>query len=147
MSDGLDGIRVEFRMHVSHEPDQRFDVNGNELLQIRGRVVDSDHVQPEVVVRFAGQQQAQLYRWARPGKHLSVVGKLEVKTWVDSAGRQQLALLIEARDIHPLGLAPEEVDHSREGVYAVMGRTSSELKPRASKADQVNRMRKLLDAG
>lgn len=144
MSDGLDGIRVEFRMGVTHEPDQRFDVNGVELIQIRGRVIDSDHIQPEVVVRFAGQQRAQLYRWCKPGKHISVVGQLEIKSWKTPSGHR-LALLVEARDIHPLN--PEEVDHSREGVYAPAGRASRQLKPRATKAEKIRQMTELLDAG
>src|SRR5262252_1601541 len=109
-----DGIRVEFRMIVTHEAEQRFDVNGVELLQIRGSVVDTRRQQPEVVVRFAGQQRAQLQRWCKPGKHLSVIGLLEIKSWTapKAVQQQRTALLVEASDIHPLN--PDEVNHSRE---------------------------------
>lgn len=144
MPDGLDGLRVEFRMSVTHAPDQRFDVNGVELLQIRGQVIDSDHVQPEVVVRFDGQQQAQLYRWAQPGKHLSVVGQLEIKSWSTPTGTR-IALLVTARDLHPLN--PEVVDHSRAGIHAVAGRSARDLKARESKEERRKRMTELLDAG
>jgi hypothetical protein len=116
-----EGLRVEFRMTVSHAPEQRFDVDGNELLQIRGRVVDSRRRQPEVVVRYAGQHQAQLARWCAPGKHLSVVGLLEVKTWTNGS-QPCLALLVEASDVHPLN--PDEPNHTQAGVHAALGRTS-----------------------
>lgn len=132
-------------MNVTHAPEQRFDVNGNDVVQFRGNVVDAQVSHPQVVVRFGGQQQAQLYRWATPGKHMSVVGNLDVKLWTDRNGQWQMALLVEARDIHPLN--PDVVDHSHAGVHAVMGRTSSELKPRADMAQRAKRMREMLDAG
>jgi hypothetical protein len=109
-------------MTISHAPESRFDVDGNELLQIRGHVADSRRTHPEVVVRFAGQHQAQLARWCAPGKHMSVVGLLEVKTWTRKDGGTGIALLVEASDIHPLN--PDEPDPSRSGVYAALGRTS-----------------------
>src|SRR5947209_3252980 len=103
-----EGIRVEFRMTVSHAPETRFDVDGNELLQVRGRAMDSRRAHPEVVVRYAGQHQAQLARWCAPGKHMSVIGLLEVKTWTNGS-RPGLALLVEASDVLPLN--PEVTDH------------------------------------
>lgn len=121
MAGDLDGIRIELRMTVSHAPETRFDVNGNELLQIRGRVIDARIAQPEVVVRYAGQHQVQLARWCAPGKHMSVVGLLELKTWTTGKG-VQAAYLVEASDVHPLN--PEQVDHSQAGVHAALGRTS-----------------------
>jgi len=122
-----EGIRVEFRMIVSHAPEARFDVDGNELLQIRGRVVDPRLDQPEVVVRYAGQHQVQLARWCTPGKHMSVVGLLELKTWTTSNGIRA-AYLVEASDVHPLN--PEVTDHSQAGVHTALGRTSKVSAPR-----------------
>jgi len=140
-----DGIRVEFRMIVMHEAEQRFDQNGVELLQIRGSVVDARHQQPEVVVRFAGQQRAQLQRWCKPGKHLSVIGLLEIKSWTAPKGIQRMALLVEASDIHPLN--PDVVNHSREGVYAALGRTAQVDAPkRMTKQEQAARMRRMVES-
>jgi len=136
-----DGIRVELRMIVSHDPEQRFDVNGIELVQFRGDVVGGPY--PPVVVRFAGQQQAQLYRWAKPGKHMSVIGYLDVKLWTDRGGRSRMALLIEAKDVYPLN--PDVIDHSREGVYATAGRVSKDLRAALTKTAQAEQLRKMLD--
>lgn len=140
-----DGIRVEFRMIVTHEAEQRFDQNGVELLQIRGSVVDTRRLHPEVVVRFAGQQRAQLQRWCKPGKHLSVIGRLEIWSWTAPAGKPRTALLVEASDIHPLN--PDEVNHSREGVYAALGRTAQvDVPPKGmTKKEQAARMRRMVE--
>jgi len=109
-------------MTVTHAPDARFDVDGNELLQIRGKVVDSRRAQPAMVVRYAGQHQAQLARWCAVGKHLSVIGLLEVKTWAEGTGGVRTAYLVEASDVLPLN--PDETNHSQAGVHAALGRTS-----------------------
>jgi len=130
-------------MTVSHAPEARFDVNGNELLQIRGRVVDARVTQPEVVIRYAGQHQAQLARWCAPGKHMSVVGLLELKTWTTSNG-VQAAYLVEASDVHPLN--PDVVDHSQAGVHAALGRTSKVAPVAASRNGKSDLRRALLDA-
>ncbi len=130
-------------MIVSHDPEQRFDVNGVELVQFRGDVVGVGGPYPPVVVRFAGQQQAQLYRWAKPGKHMSVIGYLDVKLWTDRGGRSRTALLIEAKDVYPLN--PDVVDHSREGVYAPTGRAAKDPRAAPTKAAQAEQLRKMLD--
>ena len=92
---GFDGIQVQLRMLISHPPEQRFDADGAELMQLRGRVVDLRTTHPQVVVRFGGQRRAELFRWAKPSKHLMVEGSLEVKTW-SAGGRQRVVLLIDA---------------------------------------------------
>jgi hypothetical protein len=131
-------------MLVSHEPEQRFDQNGVELLQVRGRVVDDRLTHPEVVIRFAGQHRAQLARWATPGKHLVVIGQLEVKSHTASNGAVRMFLLVEASDIHPLN--PDEVNHAREGVYAALGRTAQvDGKPRKmTRAERAETMRRMV---
>lgn len=143
----MDGLHVEFRMIVSHAVEQRFDANGVELLQFRGKVADLRRRHPEAVVRFSGKQRHQLYRWCTPGKHMAVVGQLEVKTFTTSSGTQRTVLLVEARDIHPLN--PDEVDHAREGVYAELGRTAKVAPPRRITKEQreasVRRMLELDD--
>jgi len=101
-SDETEGIRAQTRLIVTHAPTQRFDQHGAELLQVRGTVVDASRRHPMVVVRFAGKHQADLYRWASPGKHLAVDGYLRVESWTTADNRTGLALLIEARDIFPL---------------------------------------------
>lgn len=118
----MDGLHVEFRLIVSHVPEQRFDANGIELLQFRGKVADARQRHPDVVVRFSGKRRNQLYRWCTPGKHMAVAGQLEVKTYTANSGATRVILLVEASDIHPLN--PDEVDHAREGVYAALGRTA-----------------------
>ena|SRR5215469_15588546 len=144
MAGGLDGIRVELRMTVSHAPESRFDVDGNELLQVRGRAVDSQRQQPEIVVRYAGQHQAQLARWCAPGKHLSVVGLLELKVWAAGSGGVRKAFLVEASDIHPLN--PDESNLSQAGVHAALGRTSKVASVAASKNGKSDLRRQLADA-
>jgi hypothetical protein len=129
-------------MTVTHAPDARFDVDGNELLQIRGRAIDSARpVQPEVVVRYAGQHLSQLARWCVPGKHLSVVGLLELKTWMDG-NTPRAAYLIEASDIHPLN--PEVTNHSQAGVHAALGRTSKMAPPVAASPGEKSDLRRAL---
>ena len=149
MTDATEGIRVQVRVLTTGAPQQRFDVHGNEVLQLRGRVVDTSKRHPECVVRFSGQQRAELYRWAKVGKprHLSVDGYLEVKTW-ESAGESYVALLIEALNIFPLGDIQEP---SRIGVYAMRGRTGAVVEaavtasPGATKAQRTRQMRDLLE--
>jgi hypothetical protein len=144
MAEGLDGVRVEFRMSVSHAPETRFDINGNELLQIRGRVMDSQRTHPQVIVRYAGQHQAQLARWCAPGKHLSVVGLLEVKTWPRLSAGIGVAFLVEASDLYPLN--PDESNPSRAGVHAALGRTSRVAPGGAPKNGRSDLRRQLADA-
>lgn len=145
----MDGLRVEFRLIVSHAPEQRFDANGVELLQFRGKVADMRQRHPEAVVRFSGRQRDQLYRWCAVGKHMSVVGQLEVKTYTANDGVLRIILLIEASDIHPLN--PDEVDHAREGVYAALGRTARVAPPlrttRQQREASVRRMLETDDGG
>jgi hypothetical protein len=130
-------------MTVTHAPEARFDVDGNELLQIRGRVADSRIPQPEVVVRYAGQHLAQLARWCEPGKHLSVVGLLELKTWGSPKnGGINAAYLVEASDIHPLN--PEVTNHSQAGVHAALGRTSKMAPPVAASPGEKSDLRRAL---
>ena len=112
------GLHVELRLIVSRDAEQRFDADGTEVLQLRGKVVDAHVKHPECVVRFRGQQRVQLARWARPGQHLVVTGRLEVKTWPVN-GKTGVALLVEAHDIHPL--TPAEPDNSRAGVRGQPG--------------------------
>ena len=101
-------------MIVTHEPEQRFDEHGAELLQVRGTVVDSARRHPMVVVRFDGKQRAELFHWAKPGKHLAVEGYLKVESWTTVDSKIRIAYLVEARDIFPLN--PDERDLSRVGI-------------------------------
>jgi hypothetical protein len=141
----LEGIRVQLRLLVSHAPEQRFDTNGTEVLQLRGRVMDATSSHPQVVVRFAGQRRSELYRWAAPGKHLSVDGQLEVKTWHASDDHQHVALLIEALNIYPL--SEPEPDLRRVGIYALPGHRGASLEPgpSLSKAQRAEQLRRALD--
>ena len=142
----LDGIRVQVRMLISHPPEQRFDPNGAELLQVRGRVLDrAPAAYPELVVRFGGQRRNELYKWAKHGKHLLVDGFLQVKHWSDN-GRSRVALLIDAQNLHPLG--DLEQDLSKVGIYNAKGRTpeGAASKPApVGKAARADKMRELLD--
>jgi hypothetical protein len=140
------GIRAQLRLLVSRPPEQRYDASGAEVLQIRGKVVDAERRHPQVVVRFGGQRRAELYRWAKLGKHLSVDGYLEVKTWLDqSSGRQLVALLVEAVNIVPLGDIADDL--SRAGIYAVGRPSEPRPRKRLSKGERAERLRKeLLEA-
>lgn len=138
------GIRVQLRLIVSHPPEQRFDALGAELLQIRGKVVDELHDHPEVAVRFSGQRRGDLYRWAKPGKHLGVDGFLEVKVWQPN-GRPRLALLVDAVSIFPLlDLAN---DLSKAGLFNPRARPSADVSaaPVSSKAERAALLRKELE--
>jgi hypothetical protein len=142
--DGQEGIRVQLRLLIEGLPEQRFDVHGNEVLQLRGHVVDGSVAHPEVVVRFSGQRRAELYRWCRANKHLSVDGFLQVKHWL-SQGRPRVALLVEAINISPLD--DVDVDRSRAGIYAVRGRTgaiAAKAAP-ANRDERAKKARELLD--
>jgi hypothetical protein len=141
--EGQQGIRVQLRMLIGAPPDQRFDMDGNEILQIRGHVIDSSKAHPELVVRFAGQQRAELYRWAQPNKHLGVDGFLEVKHWLAAGGKPRVALLVEAVSIFPL--EDVDIEPSRAGIYAVRGRTGAPIAPQTTKQGRVEQMRRLLD--
>lgn len=136
------GLQVELRLIISRDAERRFDADGNDVLQLRGSVVDAHIKHPECIVRFRGQQRAQVERWARPGQHLVVVGFLEVKTWPIN-GRTAVALLVEARDIHPL--TPAEPDNSRAGVRGQPGRARSGAKPAGELAERATLMRKMLE--
>lgn len=142
----LDGIRVQLRMLISHEPEQRFDPNGAELLQVRGQVLDRmPGTYPDLVVRFGGQRRNELYKWARQGKHLSVDGFLVIKHW-SSNGRSRVALLIDAQNIFPLD--DLEPDPSKAGIYNARGRTPAGMTTApvpATTAARANKMRDLLD--
>ena len=142
----LDGIRVQVRMLISHPPEQRFDPNGAELLQVRGRVLDrAPAAYPELVVRFGGQRRNELYKWAKHGKHLLVDGFLQVKHW-QSDGRSRVALLIDAQDIFALG--DLEQDLSKVGIHNAKGRTpeGAGSKPTpVDKATRADKMRELLE--
>lgn len=129
-------------MLVAVEPDQRFDAHGNEILQLRGYVVDSTRAHPGLVVRFSGQRRAELYRWAKPNKHLGVDGFLEVKHWL-AAGNPRVTLLVEAVSIFPLG--DVEIEPSKSGIYAVRGRTGAPVASPTTKQERVEQMRQLLD--
>jgi hypothetical protein len=146
--DGQDGIRVQLRLLIGEPPEQRFDVVGNEVLQLRGHVVDSWLAHPEVVVRFSGQRRAELYRWASLNKHLAVDGYLQVKHWQHN-GRPRVALLVEAINISPLNDVELDQDHdlSRAGIYAVRGRTGAiaAKAPPVSKEARAKKARELLD--
>lgn len=140
----MDGLRVEFRLIVSHAVEQRFDANGVELLQFRGKVADLRLKHPEALVRFGGKQRDQLYRWCAPGKHMAVTGQLEIKTYTAKNGESRVILLVEASDIHPLN--PDEVDHAREGVYAALGRTARVAAPRhVTKEQREASVRRMLE--
>lgn len=141
--EGQEGIRVQLRMLVAAEPDQRFDQHGNEILQLRGYVIDSSKAHPGLVVRFSGQRRAELYRWAKPNKHLGVDGFLDVKHWLDK-GKPRVTLLVEAVSIFPLG--DVDIEPSKSGIYAVRGRTGAPVAvPRATKEERVEQMRRLMD--
>lgn len=111
------GIRCQLRMLISHPPESRYRDTGGEVLQVRGRVIDYDASHPEVVVRFSGQRRSELFRWARPDKHLGVDGYLDVKSWKDKAGQHHVALLIDAVNLFPL--AAEDSEPARAGAYAL----------------------------
>jgi hypothetical protein len=142
----LDGIRVQCRMLISHPPEQRFDSNGAELLQVRGQVLDRlPGTYPELVVRFGGQRRNELYKWARHGKHLGVDGFLQVKHWT-SNGRPRVALLIDAQNLFPLG--DLEQDLSKAGIYNAKGRTpagATSAPAPTTKASRADKMRELLE--
>lgn len=142
--DGQEGIRVQLRLLVGGPADQRFDVNGNEVLQVRGHVLDGKQAHPEVVVRFSGQRRAELYRWAGLNKHLAVDGFLQVKHWQDH-GRPRVALLVEAINLSPLD--DIDLDLSRAGIYATRGRTGAlaDKAPPVSKEARTKKARELLD--
>jgi hypothetical protein len=135
-------------MVSSAEPEQRFDVDGREVLQVRGRIVDSSKQHPQVVVRFGGQRRAELYRWARAGlrKHLAVDGYLEVKVWTGSNGKQRVALLIDALNISPLNEPAQDL--SKAGIYA-NGRSNSAAvssRPAGTKAERAAQVRRLMES-
>jgi hypothetical protein len=137
----VDGIRVNLRMIISADAEQRFDTSGVEVLQLRGAVVDDAVRHPPLVVRFRGQRRAELYRWAKAKKHLSVEGSLEVKTWTGRDGHQHTALLVEATNIFPLS----DVEPSKVGVYSTASQASSTpVRPRSTKAQQMDMLRKML---
>jgi hypothetical protein len=147
--DGQEGIRVQLRLLIEGPPEQRFDVHGNEVLQVRGHVVDASAAHPEVVVRFSGQRRAELYRWCKPdagpaAKHLHVDGFVQVKHWM-SQGRPRVALLVEAINLSPLD--DVDVDRSRAGIYAVRGRSGAlaAKAPPASKEARAKKVRDMLD--
>lgn len=138
MDDGQEGIRVQLRLLIEGPPEQRFDVHGSEVLQLRGHVVDGSVAHPEVVVRFSGQRRAELYRWCKADKHLCVDGFLQVKHWLHQ-GRPRVALLVEAINLSPLD--DVDVDLSRAGIYAVRGRTGA-IAPQAAPANKEARAKK-----
>lgn len=139
----MDGLQVTLRMIISADADQRYDADGREVLQLRGAVVDDAIRHPPLVVRFRGQRRAELFRWAKQGKHLSVEGSLEVKTW-SRDGHQHTALLVEATNIFPL--TDTDVEPSRVGIYTTNREASSKpVRPRAAKAQQMDMLRKMLD--
>lgn len=142
--DGQEGIRVQLRLLIGGPPEQRFDVHGSEVLQIRGHVVDGRQAHPEVVVRFSGQRRAELYRWAKLNAHLAVDGFLQVKHW-QHHGTPRVALLVEAINLSPLDAV--EVDLSRAGIYAVRGRVGAlaASAPPVSKEARAKKARDLLD--
>jgi hypothetical protein len=142
-SDG--GIHAQLRLIISGIPEERFDASGAEVLQLRGAVVDGAVSHPPAVVRFRGQRRAELFRWAKAGKHLSVEGMLEVKSW-SAGGKQHLALLVEAANIYPLSDV-EVIDPSRAGVYGNVERAQAGAgRPkRASKAESAEIMRRALE--
>lgn len=140
------GLQVNLRILLSAGADQRFDADGHEILQLRGTVVDDNIHHPPVVVRFRGQRQAELYRWAKPYKHLSVEGNLEVKTWSGRDGRQQVALLVEATNIFPLS----DAEPAKLGIYATpQTRSSKPVSPRTAagldtRKQQIDMLRNML---
>jgi len=141
---GQEGIRVQLRLLIEGSPEQRFDVHGNEVLQVRGHVVDGSTVHPEVVVRFSGQRRAELHRWCTVHRHLYVDGFVQVKHWLHQ-GRPRVALLVEATTLSPLDDAV--VDQSRAGIYAVRGRSGAiaAKAPPSSKEERARKARELLD--
>ena len=135
---------MQLRLLVDRTPEQRYDQHGVEVLELHGHVVDSKHAHPLTVVRFSGQRRVELYRWAKPGKHLAIDGYLQVKHF-RTRGVPRVALLIEGININPLD--DVEVDLSRAGIYAVRGRVGK-VAPRAapmSKAERAEKARTLLD--
>lgn len=143
-SDG--GIHASLRLIVAGTPEERFDAAGAEVLQFRGAVVDGSIRHPPVVVRFRGQRRAELFRWAKAGKHLSVEGLLEVKSWSSADGKPHLALLVEAANIFPLSDV-EVVDHSKVGISGPLPleRGAATRPAPADKAASAEMMRRLLD--
>jgi len=144
MDDGQEGIRVQLRLLIEGSPEQRFDVHGSEVLQVRGHVVDGRQAHPEVVVRFSGPRRAELYRWCAADKHLFVDGFVQVKHWLHQ-GRPRVALLVEAINLSPLD--DVVVDPSRAGIYAVRGRTGAIAAPAppANKEARARKARELLE--
>lgn len=135
------------RLVISHDAAQRFDADGRETLEFRGHVVD-DLPHPQVVVRFKGRHQDELYRWAQPGKHVLVQGVLELKQWTTPDGKQHAAYLVHADNVHPLRQA--NIDPSRSGVYAALGKTTSNpaAPPRGgrlTRAQRAEQMRLLME--
>lgn len=111
------GIRVQLRILCSEAAKERFDASGTSLLQFRGTIQDTTIEHPECVVRFSGQRQSELKRWAAPGKHLSVDGYMEVKVWTDKkSGMHRVSLLVMATSVFPL--RAEVTDLSKIGVYS-----------------------------
>lgn len=144
----LDGIRVSFRMLISHPPEQRFDPTGAELLQVRGSVLDrgvgAATAYPEVVVRFGGPRRQELFKWARHGKHLSVDGfLLEIRALING----RMAMLIDAQNIFPLPELnqAEDNDPTKLGVYATHRTRGSAAAAPRGKAARADKMRELLE--
>jgi hypothetical protein len=138
----VDGLRVTLRMIISADAEQRFDANGVEVLQLRGAVVDDVIHHPPLVVRFRGQRRAELYRWAKANKHLTVEGSLEVKTWSGRDGRQHIALLVEAANIFPLS----DAEPAKAGIYSTaLAGPSTPVRPRSTKAQQMDMLRRMMD--
>jgi len=136
------GIRGQFRLLIAQPTRQRFDSNGRDVLEVRGTVVDSAHRHPEVVVRFAGQRQNELYRWAVVGQHLSVDGYLEVKHWLAN-GQPRVTLLVEAVNIFPL--SDPVPDLRRIGIYATPSAPSEGVTVTSlDKTARENRLRTML---
>lgn len=142
----LNGMRVFFRMNITHPPEQRFDAHGGEVLQLRGQVLDRTAEEyPEIVVRFSGPRRAELWKWAKHGSHLSVDGfLLEVKAWQTSTG-QRMAMLVDAQNIFPLSDLQQDLDLGKIGVYSERRSRAGAARAPRNKADQADRMRTLLD--
>lgn len=134
------GLRVNLRMLLSAGAEQRFDSSGAEVLQLRGSVVDDSVRHPPLVVRFRGQRRAELYRWAKPNKHLSVEGSLEVKTWASRDGRQRVALLVEAANIFPL----TDTEPTKLGIYATAAASGAPPARRQTRQQQTDMLRRML---
>ena len=145
---GIQGIHAQMRLIVSHDAAQRFDADGRETLEFRGHVVDDGGAHPQVVVRFRGRQQDELYRWAQPGKHVLVQGALELKQWTTADGKQHAAYLVHAENVHPLRQA--NINPSHSGVYAALGKTvrNPAAPPRGgrlTRAQRAEQMRLLME--